>query len=64
MNYIGHTLLGDYTYGDKNKLGIKHQMLHAGILGFNHPSTGEYMEFSAPLPKQFEETIEKLKISL
>ena len=64
MNYIGHTLLGDYTYGDKNKLGIKHQMLHAGVLGFNHPSTGEYMEFSAPLPKQFEETIEKLKISL
>ena len=62
MNYIGHTLLGDITYGDKNKLGIKHQMLHAGILGFSHPTTGEYMEFSTPLPVQFEETIEKLRI--
>ncbi len=64
MNYIGHTLLGDVVYGDKNKLGIKHQMLHAGILGFVHPSTGKYMEFSIPLPEEFENILEKIKYPL
>ena len=34
-------------------------MLHAGILGFVHPSTGEYMEFQSPLPEDFEKVLNK-----
>jgi 23S rRNA pseudouridine1911/1915/1917 synthase len=36
------------------------QTLHAGTIGFIHPSTGEYMEFTAPLPEYFEELLKKL----
>jgi 23S rRNA pseudouridine1911/1915/1917 synthase len=35
--------------------------LHAGILGFNHPRTNEYLEFEAPLPKEFEELLAQLR---
>lgn len=61
MSYIGHTLLGDYTYGDKNKEGVKYHMLHAGVLGFVHPKTKEYMEFSSNPPKEFTDIIERLR---
>lgn len=54
MSYIGHTLLGDTLYGDKNKLKIEGQVLHAGVLGFNHPRTGEFMRFESPLPEEFQ----------
>ncbi|HBG12302.1 MAG TPA: RNA pseudouridine synthase, partial [Clostridium sp.] len=37
------------------------QTLHAGVLGIIHPRTGEYMEFSAPLPDYFEELLRKLR---
>ena len=36
-------------------------MLHAGVLGFVHPRTGDYMEFTAPLPAYFEEILQKLR---
>ncbi len=53
MSYIKHPLLGDMVYGPKKKiLGVNTQMLHAKILGFRHPSTGEYMEFDSPLPEE------------
>lgn len=66
MAYMKHPLLGDELYGPaKSKsasgLGAKRQMLHAGILGFVHPSTGEYMEFESPLPEDFKKVLEKLR---
>lgn len=60
MAYIGHPLLGDNVYSNgKNKYGFVGQALHAKILGFIHPSTGEYMEFSSKLPEEFEKLLAK-----
>lgn len=62
MSFIKHPLLGDELYGPvKNKQGAKRQMLHAGILGFIHPSTGEYMEFESPLPEDFMKVLNNLR---
>ncbi len=62
MSYIKHPLLGDLVYGPQKKLfGVDTQMLHAKILGFVHPRTGEYMEFESPLPEEFEGVLEKLR---
>lgn len=61
MASIGHPLLGDELYS-KN-CPFKHlqgQTLHARTIGFIHPRTKEYMEFSAPLPKYFEDLLQKL----
>ena len=61
MASIGHPLLGDAVYGPaKCPYKLQGQTLHAGILGFVHPRTGEYMEFSAPLPEYYEELLKKL----
>lgn len=61
MSFIGHPLVGDNLYGYKRqKLYSKGQLLHASLLGFIHPDTGQYMEFSVKLPKYFEEVLEKL----
>ena len=65
MAYINHPLIGDLLYGPKKQtLFDKGQLLHAGVLGFVHPSTGEYMEFSSPLPEEFEQVLEKLRRSV
>lgn len=63
MASIGHPLLGDQVYGPARPgfNGLQGQTLHAGVLGIRHPSTGQYMEFSAPLPAYFQELLEKLK---
>jgi 23S rRNA pseudouridine1911/1915/1917 synthase len=61
MKYIGYPLAGDPKYGPKKTLDINGQALHAGILGFNHPRTNEYLEFEAPLPNEFEELLEQLR---
>ena len=62
MTYIGHPLLGDGVYGPKKQaFNVEGQMLHAGVLGFVHPSSGEYMEFSYPLPRYFEDILNKLR---
>lgn len=61
MASIGHPLLGDELYS-KN-CPFKHlqgQTLHARTIGFIHPRTKEYMEFSAPLPKYFDDLLQKL----
>jgi len=61
---IGHALLGDETYGNpKSKTPFKTQgqCLHAMVLGFIHPTTKEYMEFTAPLPGYFEDILNKLR---
>ncbi|MBO4846146.1 MAG: RluA family pseudouridine synthase [Lachnospiraceae bacterium] len=62
MAYIGHPILGDTVYsGNKNPFKIDSQCLHAYILGFISPSSGEYIETTAPLPLYFEELLEKLR---
>ncbi len=62
MASIGHPLLGDSLYTNaKCPYRLTGQTLHARVLGFIHPRTGEYMEFEAPLPEYFEELLEKLK---
>lgn len=61
MKYIGYPLAGDPKYGPKKSLDIEGQALHAGILGFIHPRTEEYMEFEAPLPSEFERVLKHLK---
>ena len=62
MTSIGHPLLGDEIYGStKNPYHLDGQTLHAMILGFVHPKTGEYMEFEAPLPEYFCKLLDKLR---
>ncbi len=65
----GHPVLGDRTYGrktavetaGKRKILFLRQMLHAELLGFIHPVTGEYVEFSSPLPQDMLQKIEELE---
>nr|WP_259445725.1 RluA family pseudouridine synthase [Paenibacillus lautus] len=61
MKYIGHPLVGDPVYGKSKGIKLNGQALHAAILGFVHPSTGEYMEFSAPMPDDMEELLTILR---
>lgn len=62
MSSLGHPLLGDETYGlSKNPYHLQGQALHAMILGFVHPRTGAYMEFTAPLPEYFLKLLDKLR---
>lgn len=72
---IGHPVLGDRTYGKKieieteiqtetgkrKKIPFPRQMLHAELLGFIHPVTGEYLEFKNPVPEDMEERIRELR---
>ena len=63
MKSIGHPLLGDPLYGPKKNLyAIKGQALHAMVLGFVHPRSGEYMEFSADYPEDFQKLLNKLRM--
>ena len=62
MASIGHPLLGDTTYGSsKNPYHLQGQALHAMVIGFLHPVTNTYMEFTAPLPEYFLKFLEKLR---
>ena len=62
MTSIGHPLVGDEVYGPaKCPFKLQGQCLHAMVLGFVHPRTGEYMEFSADLPEYFEDLLMKLR---
>ena len=61
MASLGHPLLGDQVYGPARcPYKLQGQTLHAGILGFIHPTTGAYMEFTAPLPEYFKHLLEVL----
>lgn len=58
MKYINHPLVGDAKYGPTtNEFGLDGQALHARDLGFIHPTTGEYLEFTAPLPDDMEKIL-------
>jgi 23S rRNA pseudouridine1911/1915/1917 synthase len=66
---LGHPVLGDRTYGRKSSLRInqetariQRQMLHAECLGIEHPATGQWLEFHAPLPDDMADLILKLKL--
>lgn len=62
MASINHPLLGDEVYGPKQKpFSTQGQVLHAGVLGFEHPITGEYMEWHADLPDYFQEILKRLR---
>ena len=63
MNSIGHPVVGDTVYGKKSNqenLGLKGQFLHSYKIGFIHPKTGNYMEFTADLPKELKNILERL----
>ncbi|MBO9406023.1 RluA family pseudouridine synthase [Shimia sp. R9_1] len=74
MAHAGHGLIGDPVYGGRRKLaekaiGVKgaaaarsfdRQALHAAVLGFEHPVTGEMLRFEAPLPEDMAQLIEDL----
>jgi 23S rRNA pseudouridine1911/1915/1917 synthase len=58
----GHPLLGDDVYGPKKcPFALEGQTLHAMVLGFMHPRTGQYIEFTAPLPDYFEKLLVNLR---
>ena len=62
MASIGHPVAGDPVYGPaKGVAGLHGQCLHAGLLGFVHPATGEHLLFTAPPPEEFLNFLEKLR---
>lgn len=64
MASIGHSIVGDKTYGiKKEKFNLAGQLLHAKTIGFIHPRTGNYMEFSSELPEYFTNVLNKLRNS-
>ncbi len=62
MAHIGHSIVGDKTYGiKKEKFNLDGQLLHAKTLGFNHPKTGEEMQFTSDIPEYFKNVLEILE---
>ncbi|HTG69290.1 MAG TPA: RluA family pseudouridine synthase [Candidatus Udaeobacter sp.] len=61
MKYIGHPLAGDPVYGRNKTVALKGQALHAALLGFTHPRSGERLEFEMPLPADFEYVLSSLR---
>ena len=63
MNYIGYPVVNDPVYGKRKLIDETGQCLHASTLGFIHPKTNEYMEFSCELPECFENILKIVKDS-
>ena len=61
MASIHRPLLGDLVYGHDDTFHTEGQVLHAEVIGFIHPRSGEYMEFAAPMPEYFTSVLEKLR---
>lgn len=62
MAYLGHPVAGDLVYGPKKPApGLHGQCLHARMIGFVHPRTGEYLEFTSDLPEYFTQFLSRLK---
>ncbi|WP_068616402.1 RluA family pseudouridine synthase [Paenibacillus tuaregi] len=61
MKFIEHPLVGDPMYGRSKGIKMNGQALHAAVLGFVHPSSGEYKEFNAPIPGDMEELLISLR---
>ncbi|TFE02692.1 RluA family pseudouridine synthase [Jeotgalibacillus salarius] len=64
MKYIGYPLAGDPKYGPRKTPNLNGQALHAGVLGFVHPSTEKYVEFTAPAPESFDHFVENLRVAV
>ncbi|MFC9692600.1 RluA family pseudouridine synthase [Kribbella sp. NPDC056951] len=64
MSAIGHPCCGDLTYGADpvlaEKLQLSRQWLHAMRLGFDHPGTGQYVEFTSQYPEDLDQALDKL----
>ena len=63
MNYIGHPVVNDPVYGKRKLFDKTGQCLHAKELGFMHPKTGDYMEFTSELPDCFINILNQFKDS-
>ena len=61
LEYIGHPLVGDKTYGRRKVIGDQGQFLHAKTIGFVHPRTKEWMEFDSEIPAYFKEFMDNLE---
>ncbi|MDD4070127.1 MAG: RluA family pseudouridine synthase [Candidatus Izemoplasmatales bacterium] len=61
MQYINHPLVNDFVYG-KAEVNDFGQFLHAQVLGFTHPKTKQWLEFSCDLPKEFHDLVENKRI--
>ena len=62
MAYLGHPVAGDPVYGPKNGVtSLGGQCLHAGLLGFVHPSSGEFIRVESPLPEYFTDFLRRIK---
>lgn len=61
LKYIGHPVAGDPLYGPRNTLKGNGQFLHAKLLGFKHPRTGEELVFEVDPPQIFQDTFSKLR---
>lgn len=61
LAYLGHPVVGDATYGGGQAAGLRRQFLHARLLGFRLPSSGEYREFQSPLPNDLQEVVTALR---
>ena len=65
MSHLGHPVVGDPVYGPKKSPYLRllnGQALHAKLLGFNHPISGEYLEFNSELPAYFQQLLEELRM--
>lgn len=60
MEYIDHPLVGDKTYGRRKVIGDQGQFLHAKTIGFTHPRTGKWCEFTSELPQYFKDFLNTL----
>lgn len=61
MNYIGHPVVGDPTYGKREEeFPVSGQLLHAEKLGFIHPRSGKFMKFESEIPAEMQEILQKI----
>ncbi len=61
MAWLGHPVAGDPVYGPKKVItSLNGQCLHAGKIGFQHPRTGQWLDFESPLPRYFTDFLASL----
>ena len=63
LRHLGHPVLGDKLYGPKFAKNFPRQMLHGWKLGFQHPCTGDWRSFEAPLPEDFRDALRAVEIA-
>lgn len=61
LKHVGHPLIGDDLYGNGGEEGIHRQALHAAVLGFIHPRTGQWLEWESPMPADMRLLLEHLR---